>query len=78
VETWLFVILFLAERMQGGGKRVRERAELEMSGSGSFKEFQGMRNIKEKGRYLLVARTNLHTEKRPRTFIVCEIRERCE
>ena len=39
VETWLFVIFFLAERMQGGGKRFRERAELEMSGSGSFKEF---------------------------------------
>ena len=37
VETWLFVIFFLAERMQSGGKRIRKRAELEMSDSGSFK-----------------------------------------
>ena len=31
VETRLLVVLLLAERMQGGGKCIRERAELEMS-----------------------------------------------
>ena len=37
-----------------------------------------MQNIKEEGRYLLMARANLHTEKSPRTFVICEIRKRCK
>ena len=76
-ETWLFIVLFLQERMQGGCKRIRDRAELEMSGSGSLKV---LRHAKQKrgGRYLLMARANLHAEKSLRTLVVCEIRKHCE
>ena len=37
-----------------------------------------MQSMKEGGRYLLMARANLHTEKSPRTFVICEIRKRCK